>query len=92
MVARISGARMDIREQIRQFIVTNFYIPDAAALTDDALLLETGVVDSTGILEVISFIEETFQMKVADAEMIPENLGSIVRIGDYVGRKKAEQG
>jgi acyl carrier protein len=83
---------MDIREQIRQFIVTNFYIPDAAALTDDALLLETGVVDSTGILEVISFLEETFQMKVADAEMIPENLGSIVRIGDYVNRKKAEQG
>jgi acyl carrier protein len=83
---------MDIREQIRQFIVTNFYVPDAAALTDDALLLETGVIDSTGILEVISFIEETFEMKVADADMTPENLGSIVRIGDYVNCKRAERG
>ncbi len=83
---------MDAMQQIRHFIVTNFYIPDPAALTDDALLLERGVIDSTGILEVISFLEDTFQLKVTDAEMVPENLGSIVRIGDYVKRKSAEQG
>jgi acyl carrier protein len=83
---------MEIKEQSRNFIVTNFYVPDAAVVTDEALLLETGVIDSTGILEVISFLEEKFEMKVADVDMIPENLGSILRIADYVSRKRTGQG
>jgi acyl carrier protein len=78
---------MDITEQVRQFIVTNFYVPDPASLADDTSLLESGVVDSTGMLEVISFIEETFKISVAETDMVPENLDSIARISAYVTRR-----
>jgi acyl carrier protein len=51
--------------------------------------LESGIIDSTGVIEVISFIEETFKVTVDDAEMIPENLDSIAKIDAYVSRKRA---
>jgi len=81
---------MDIRDQVRQFILTNFYVPDPATITDEASLLKSGVVDSTGVLEVISFLEETFQVTVADDEMTPDNLDSILRISAFLDRKRTE--
>ncbi len=81
---------MDIRDQVRQFILTNFYVPDPATITDEASLLKSGIVDSTGVLEVISFIEETFQVTVADEEMTPDNLDSIMRIAAFLDRKRTE--
>jgi acyl carrier protein len=80
---------MDTKSQIRQFIVSNYYVPDPGALSDGASLLESGIIDSTGVIEVISFIEETFKVTVDDAEMIPENLDSIAKIDAYVSRKRA---
>jgi acyl carrier protein len=80
---------MDIKEQIRQFVTTNFYVADPAALKDSESLLDQGIIDSTGVLEVIFFIEETFGIKVEDSEMLPENLDSVDRIADFVSRKKA---
>ena len=79
---------MDIKEQVRTFIKSNFYIADPAMLTDDASLLGEGVIDSTGVLEVISFISDTFSIKVEDSEMLPDNLDSIEKIADFVERKK----
>ena len=79
---------MDIKGQIRQFVVTNYYVPDPGALSDDASLLESGIIDSTGIIEIIAFIEEAFKVSVEDAEMIPENLDSIAKIDAYVTRKR----
>jgi len=81
---------MDIRDQVRQFILTNFYVPDPATITDEASLLKSGIVDSTGVLEVISFLEETFQVTVADDEMTPDNLDSILRISAFLDRKRTE--
>lgn len=78
-----------MNEQVRQFILTNFYVPDANALQDDASLLDTGVIDSTGVLEVISFLEDTFSLTVEEEEMVPENLDSIGRISAFVQRKRA---
>jgi acyl carrier protein len=78
-----------IKSQVRTFITSNFYVPDPAALPDEASLLDRGVIDSTGVLEVIGFIESTFGITVDDAEMLPENLDSIARITDFVGRKSA---
>ena len=78
-----------IRDRVRQFVVTNFYIPDPSVLADETSLLETGVVDSTGVLEVISFLEESFEVTVDEEEMVPENLDSIARISAYVDRKRA---
>ena len=80
---------MDIKEQIRTFITSNFYVSDSASLEDGASLLDQGIIDSTGVLEVIFFIEETFGIKVEDSEMLPENLDSIERISGFVSRKKA---
>jgi acyl carrier protein len=76
-------------EKVRGFITTNFYVPDVDALSDDASLLDKGIVDSTGILEVVSFLEREFEIKVSDAELLPENLDTIGRIASFVGRKRA---
>ena len=80
---------MEINQQVREFITSNFYVQDATALADDASLLERGIIDSTGVLEVITFIEDTFGVTVDDQEMLPENLDSIERISGFVRRKKA---
>jgi acyl carrier protein len=77
------------KDAIRHFILKNFYVADPAALSDDGSLLDRGVIDSTGVLEVITFIENTFSVKVADEEMLPENLDSIDRIAAFVERKRA---
>jgi acyl carrier protein len=78
-----------IKDQVRQFITTNFYVPDAAALEDSTSFLDKGIIDSTGVLEVVSFIEQEFGVTVEDAEMVPENLDSIGNIVAYVDRKRA---
>lgn len=74
-------------EQIRSFLVSNFYVSDAKALVDDTSLLDQGIVDSTGVLEIIGFIEETFGIIVEDSELLPENLDSIQGIEQYILRK-----
>jgi acyl carrier protein len=79
---------MDIKEQVRTFVTSNFYVADPSVLEDNASLLDKGIIDSTGVLEVIFFIEETFGIAVEDSEMLPENLDSIERISNFVARKK----
>ena len=78
---------MKNKEKIRQFITTNFYVQAEADLSDDASLLDHGIIDSTGVLEVIGFLEDEFGIAVADEELIPENLESIGRIAAFVERK-----
>jgi len=79
---------MEIKEQVRAFVTSNFYVADPASLEDNVSLLDRGIIDSTGVLEVIFFIEETFGIKVEDAEMLPDNLDSIERIANFIVRKK----
>ena len=74
-------------EQIRNFLVSNFYVSDVKALVNDTSLLDQGIVDSTGVLEIIGFIEETFGITVEDSELLPENLDSIQGIEQYIIRK-----
>jgi len=80
--------QQDARQQLRSFVTSNFYVPDPASLEDGVSLLEHGIIDSTGVLEVIAFIEETFGIAVDDSEMLPENLDSIDRIVAFVMRKQ----
>ena len=82
-------AKMEIKDQVRSFITSNFYVPDPSALKDEASLLDGGIIDSTGVLEVIHFIDDTFGIKMEDSEMLPENLDSIERIAYFISRKKA---
>jgi|APFre7841882724_1041349.scaffolds.fasta_scaffold12684_2 acyl carrier protein len=76
-----------IRAAVRAFILDGFYVPHPERLADDTSLLETGVVDSTGVQEVIGFLEERFQIRVENEEIIPENLDSIGQLARFVRRK-----
>ena len=79
---------MALQQQIRDFVTSNFYVPDPKALGDGTSLLDHGIIDSTGVLEVIMFIESTFGVTVEDSEMLPENLDSIERIAAFVAKKQ----
>lgn len=76
------------QERVRTFITETFYLSDPAELTDDVSLIDSGIVDSTGMLEVILFIEGEFGLRVEDRETVPDNLESISRIAAYVDRKQ----
>lgn len=80
---------MTIREQVREFITTNFYVPDPSVIEDTTSFLDGGIIDSTGVLEVVTFIESEFGISVEDIEMLPENLDSVGNIVAYVERKRA---
>lgn len=77
------------RKQIREFLLSSFYVADASSLDVDTSLLDQGIIDSTGVLEVIGFVEETFGITVEDTELLPENLDSIEAIAQYIIRKKS---
>jgi len=80
-----------MHETIRQFILENYlFTDDTSQLALDDSLLGRGIVDSTGMLEIIMFIEEQLGVKVRDEDMVPENLDSVNRIAAYVtSRRKA---
>jgi acyl carrier protein len=80
---------MEVEMLIRNFIVENFLFGNRdAPLGDEDSFLQMGLIDSTGILEVVSFIEEKFGIKVEDDDLLPENLDSIRRLADFVARKR----
>lgn len=82
--------RMTIEAQVRQYIIENFmYSADAGDLTDELQLFDNGIIDSTGVLELVGFLEETFEVQVADEEMMPENFESITALAAFVKRKQA---
>jgi acyl carrier protein len=80
---------MTIQERVRQFILEYFYVSDPDELTDDVSLLDTGYVDSTGMMEIILFIEGEYAIHVEDHETIPENLETLSRIAAFVARKQS---
>lgn len=82
--------RHEIDRSIRQFIEDNFlFREDRAELNDKDSLLDAGLIDSTGILELVAFLESEFAISVADSEIVPENLDSIGTIVAYVASKSA---
>ena len=81
---------MTVESTIRKYILENYlFTSDESALSSDDSFLEKGILDSTGILEVIYFLESEFSIKINDEEMLPENLDSVKRICDFVARKQA---
>jgi acyl carrier protein len=82
-----------IAQQFREFISRNFLFDrDGGRLSDDDSFLEKGIIDSTGVLELITFIETNFEVKVDDADVIPQNLDSIRNLVRFVERKRKEDG
>jgi acyl carrier protein len=74
-----------VRDKVRDFILQNYlFTTDPAALGLDDSLLERGVVDSSGMMEIIFFIEEHLGVKMREDEMVPDNLDSVNKIARYV--------
>lgn len=81
-----------VKGRVRAFIEENFlFREDVSSLADTDSLLESGVMDSTGVLELVAFLEGDFAIQMADAEIVPENLDSIAAITAYVARKTEAQ-
>jgi acyl carrier protein len=78
-------------QEIRDFIVNNFLFGEADSLQDDNSFMEGGILDSTGILELVTFLEGTYGIKVQPQEMVPENLDSVNRAAAFVVRKLEEK-
>lgn len=84
---------MRYNTEIRKFIIDNFYYgQDAQALEDDTSFLENGIIDSTGVLELVSFIQEQYAIHVSDDELIPDNLDSLNKVSSYLHRKLVQSG
>ena len=81
---------MDTKEkEIRSFIVENFlYGQDDGTLKSDDSFLEKGIIDSTGILELVSYLESKFHVKIEDRELVPENLDSLEKLVRFVEKKQ----
>ena len=77
----------EAKEKVRAFIVENFMFGNDEGLSDETSFLEEGIIDSTGVLELVDFLEEEFNISVDDEELIPENLDSIKNLSGYLERK-----
>ena len=81
---------MPVETQVRDFIIENFLFgDDSRAIDASTSLIENDLVDSTGILELVAFVEEQFGISVADNEIVPDNFDSLARITAYVAAKTA---
>ena len=75
------------KDAIRSHIIENYLFGDGADLSDDTSFLDEGILDSTGVLQVVFYLEDTYNIKVEDDEMLPENLDSINAICGLLERK-----
>jgi len=82
---------MDRQQQIRAYIVENFLLGQDNGVRDEESLLEAGIVDSTGVLEIVGFLEKTFRIELQDEDLVPENLDSVRNLASFVDRKLAAQ-
>lgn len=80
---------MTVQARMREHILEAFYVSEPGELTDDLSLIDSGLVDSTGMLDIILFIEGEYGIHIEDSETVPENLETIGRIAGYVARKTA---
>jgi acyl carrier protein len=79
---------LDLDQEIRNFIIDNFlYGEDNATLSNDDSLMEHGLIDSTGALELVTFLEGKYGIKIEDNELDPENLDSVNKLANFIKRK-----
>ena len=77
-----------VASEIKQFIVSNFLFgQEGNGFADDQSFLESGIIDSTGLLELVSFVEQTYGIAIGDRELVPENLDSLASLVRFVGKK-----
>jgi acyl carrier protein len=82
---------MSIQEQIRKYIKENVLLSDGDIIDENTSFTESGILDSTGFLGLITFAESTFQIEISDDELDPENLETLSKISNFIERKIAEK-
>jgi len=80
---------MDHIKELKEFVINNFMFGKGDLLENDTDFFDKGIIDSTGTLELVSFIEETYNIAVLDNELIKENLSSLTKVNEYIKRKLA---
>lgn len=80
---------MTVQQRVKQFITESFYVSDPSDLADDVSLIDSGIVDSTGMMDIILFLEGEYDIQIGDQETVPENLESVSKIAAFVARKQA---
>jgi len=90
--AGVDVSQGDAEQAVRQFIQENFVLASgsAAELGVEDSLTQLGMIDSTGVLELIAFLEQTFSISISDEETVPENLDSVRKIVAFVGQKRGQ--
>jgi acyl carrier protein len=78
----------DVRDKLRGFVAKNFYLADPASFADTTSFLDRGIIDSTGVLELVTFVEREWGLQVADEEMVPQNFDSIAALCAFVTKKR----
>jgi len=78
---------MSPKSEIRNFIVENFLYGQDDNFTDDISFLEKGIIDSTGVLELVTFVEDKFGVTVEDEELIPDNFDSLNKLSSFISNK-----
>ncbi len=79
-----------LEQELRSFVVDNFLYGKDVGFSDNTSFLEMGIINSSGLLELIVFLEKQYYIAVEDAELIPANLDSIVQLAEFVRRKLPE--
>ena len=79
----------ETKNKIKTFIIENFLFGSEDGLKDETSFLEEGIIDSTGILELVTFLEEEFSITIEDEELVPENLDSINNVTAFLESKIA---
>jgi len=83
-----------ISQELRTFIINNFLFGDASgrfSFTDDDSFQQRGIVDSTGILELVFHLQERYGIDIDDEELVPDNLDSVTKVAQFVERKQSER-
>ena len=76
-----------ITNEVREFIIANFLFGQRENLDDHRSFLESGIIDSTGLLELVAHLEQQYDIAIADRELLPENLDSLANVSRFVSRK-----
>jgi acyl carrier protein len=78
---------MDHIKELKEFVINNFMFGQGESLDSDTDFFDKGIIDSTGTLELVAFIEENYNISVLDNELIKENLSSLTKVNEYIENK-----
>lgn len=78
----------DVKAVVREYLLNNFLMCSDVSIADDASFMNGHVLDSSGFMELVIFLEETFGVKIDDADLVPENLDSLINVEGFIARKR----